>query len=1525
MTNRLYLNEIALLLAVGHGCSVDAVEPRGETSEPLTRTQDEFLALAVHDALCYCEALLITESTDLVFDTSLGPWYARYIQAHGGGPDTRTVCEAGDLSSPVRTMLPDKITDPGRNACAGVDGSLTPFNPPPGGMPAPTPGLCRAELNYCLGHELRLRADALVNGPPDATSKLVLLTEARTRHQLAAAEYASSFALYAGACQDPHDAAMAYDLHELRLTLQCNRFDAEPELADIDATRMTDAIREVAALLEDEAQILAAMGDAVTRGSFTTDADYASALWGGFATTDLGLPGGIQGVRFQAAERLAGVHGSNVTPGSGVSVSLARAFPQSLHASAVQRSDRAAVMLSLMEQYRIPAGLQTSAGFQEGLVGNLTVEHAALYPSLSAALYNLLDHRIAASWRIGPYEAVVTGGVLQPDPPGTVNPHRQGDNLRAMAPLPLTDLVAQFGAYPLAASLSPLRQHHGLGPSDMRDAQALAGDVLQTMDVNFARTSTFPGPGFDLHSIDIAVTQPHPSIPLAARLTDLDMFTGVASSKAALIPFGAPAGYTGYGFNDNWYSPPLSTLAQLGAAGALHLVRVQLHRLEGLEGPDTSVALDPEQMRETRTLLEGYLGTHWTEFNEKQLICDCSGPLCPPPHPFNDDCSLGFCDPVCPGGRYVTSAYAVPRWDIVYTNDEFDAGTFVATSALNAACLRHERTPGAPVGSTGCDTPTPLVERMVGASTLAGAERRQFEIASGLPIPAYILWQAPGTPVTYRLVDVLDHGNESKSTVHALGGELLDRFGRALAKDPLNPVRPLVSSLGLAYDLVPPLEYSLAPAGSDDVEASVLAYLDSAEEAAGLASGLLATAREMEIDVLHNARADEALSAQAELAERAELSELCGGDATGGSGPPCVTPRRASITMGELTRRDPSTGAVVPFLPPIPDDPGDPRIDFYPAGSGPTFTCIELLANTNGLFQLPGDSDDWDDYVETFFRPAIRCTEYEVLKAVHSLVLRDIPERVIEELASGGIGDFADLEGAVRDEHIRMFSTLEEFRTAIGDFKTEVEVAYRNVEGVAEAIDEAAPNTLLCVLDKVAAGLAVVAAAAGAIIAGVVTFGAGAAAITAVAVVAFAGSAASASAGVAGFVGSLVEGCPDEDAARAVADQGFGSLMTSLNNINGLLDTAGAAARQLALGDSALDSVERRASIAQENRAIQQRIIATNALADVPEWNLLRTHTARRGRDALFRAKQRAFVARRAIEFRFGHELGLMTVEEPFVPAPSDWTGDLFLLDTVSEADEMGRSVNVSAEAIVDHVRYLRAFMDGYPFGRRFREGRDRQVLNLSQFASLSEGGRSSTKPFYAQLSYGCDDGSTDHDTATGSSPCNTPAEGGVSYADVGFFVPADLGDYLGDRLARDNYNYRVRNFAINLVGSALLNCEDVPAYRRDECYRDGNIQYQLRQEGGVSVENHDREIQFFRMEPGVIERARALAAERALTNPLTSEDATLLTPYTRYELWGRPLVGTYRLRIYSRDELDWSRLEDVQVLVEYEYWTRQE
>ncbi|MDH5676867.1 MAG: hypothetical protein OEZ06_32425 [Myxococcales bacterium] len=138
---------------------------------------------------------------------------------------------------------------------------------------------------------------------------------------------------------------------------------------------------------------------------------------------------------------------------------------------------------------------------------------------------------------------------------------------------------------------------------------------------------------------------------------------------------------------------------------------------------------------------------------------------------------------------------------------------------------------------------------------------------------------------------------------------------------------------------------------------------------------------------------------------------------------------------------------------------------------------------------------------------------------------------------------------------------------------------------------------------------------------------------------------------------------------------------------------------------------------------------------------------------------------------------------------------------------------------------------------------------------------------------------------------------------------------------ARGNFNYRIESIGLNVVGTGVRNCEE--SETPSSCYAGGFVPFSLEHLGPHRVRNYQGEDHPVELFPGIIEHARALAAERYLTNPLSSADRGLIEPYYRREYRGRPLSGHFVLRIWEEEGVDFSQIEDIQLVLNYRYWTR--
>jgi hypothetical protein len=137
---------------------------------------------------------------------------------------------------------------------------------------------------------------------------------------------------------------------------------------------------------------------------------------------------------------------------------------------------------------------------------------------------------------------------------------------------------------------------------------------------------------------------------------------------------------------------------------------------------------------------------------------------------------------------------------------------------------------------------------------------------------------------------------------------------------------------------------------------------------------------------------------------------------------------------------------------------------------------------------------------------------------------------------------------------------------------------------------------------------------------------------------------------------------------------------------------------------------------------------------------------------------------------------------------------------------------------------------------------------------------------------------------------------------------------------ARGNFNYRIESLGVNFVGSNVRNCED--AALPSTCYNAGFVPYSLQHNGPFFVRNRGGDDFQALLFDGRIEHARGLALERYFTSPISSTDRDLMADYMRTEFSGRPLDGSFALRVWDDQGIDFSSIQDVQVILNYRYWT---
>jgi hypothetical protein len=170
---------------------------------------------------------------------------------------------------------------------------------------------------------------------------------------------------------------------------------------------------------------------------------------------------------------------------------------------------------------------------------------------------------------------------------------------------------------------------------------------------------------------------------------------------------------------------------------------------------------------------------------------------------------------------------------------------------------------------------------------------------------------------------------------------------------------------------------------------------------------------------------------------------------------------------------------------------------------------------------------------------------------------------------------------------------------------------------------------------------------------------------------------------------------------------------------------------------------------------------------------------------------------------------------------------------------------------------------------------------------------------------------------------------GGACYYDLAAPLIIDTqglglaGSRLAGKLAAGNFNFRHIEVSLNLVGTGVRECSSGSG---PACYGTGYLEFSLQHDGrNALLIDWANNARYFDFGLGNIEHGKALAAERFITMPVSSADQALLSQpgILKPEFRGRPLEGSYRLRIWDDAALRWDRLEDVQVILKYRYWSR--
>ena len=153
----------------------------------------------------------------------------------------------------------------------------------------------------------------------------------------------------------------------------------------------------------------------------------------------------------------------------------------------------------------------------------------------------------------------------------------------------------------------------------------------------------------------------------------------------------------------------------------------------------------------------------------------------------------------------------------------------------------------------------------------------------------------------------------------------------------------------------------------------------------------------------------------------------------------------------------------------------------------------------------------------------------------------------------------------------------------------------------------------------------------------------------------------------------------------------------------------------------------------------------------------------------------------------------------------------------------------------------------------------------------------------------------------------------------------SDLGkptSRFNGKIASGNFNLRHMTMAVNFVGTGIRDCGDDGSMG---CYGSGFTEYTVNHDAFLTrIVGYKNTAQSFNFGSAAINHGKALTTERYITVPIGNADSsTLAQPgIEKSEFRGRPLDGSYRLRIWDNGQMRWDQLEDVQLVLKYRYWS---
>ncbi|MEM9068156.1 MAG: hypothetical protein AAGE52_06600 [Myxococcota bacterium] len=140
------------------------------------------------------------------------------------------------------------------------------------------------------------------------------------------------------------------------------------------------------------------------------------------------------------------------------------------------------------------------------------------------------------------------------------------------------------------------------------------------------------------------------------------------------------------------------------------------------------------------------------------------------------------------------------------------------------------------------------------------------------------------------------------------------------------------------------------------------------------------------------------------------------------------------------------------------------------------------------------------------------------------------------------------------------------------------------------------------------------------------------------------------------------------------------------------------------------------------------------------------------------------------------------------------------------------------------------------------------------------------------------------------------------------------------------NFNYRHQRIGLWVdAGPDATFCPEGDPGLSGGCLADAHVNWSLFHTGPFATRNHLNDRAESRVFPGVIRQARGGISSGPLSDPFAATDGTVrsVVEELMVDFQGRPFEGQVEVRIYDDEHLNLDAIRDVQLVVDYSYWTR--